>query len=66
MVVSLAVVAVLASSLAGCGRRGQLEPPPDPSVQAEKPDNGSQAIERRPKRVPIKPPQQSFVLDPLL
>jgi predicted small lipoprotein YifL len=64
--VSLAVVVVLASTLAGCGRRDQLEPAPDPSVQAAKPADNNQVMAQRPRRVPIKPPQQPFVLDPLL
>ena len=61
------VVASLALPMAGCGRRGQLEAPPGASAQAAAPDDdGVQPIGRRPKRVPIKPPHEPFILDPLL
>ncbi|WP_131118219.1 hypothetical protein [Lichenihabitans psoromatis] len=67
LAVTVAMAAIVATGLAGCGRRGQLEPAPDPTVQAAAPSDGnSQAMERRPKRVPIKPPHESFFLDPLL
>lgn len=57
--------AVLATGLAGCGRRGGLEPALDPSVQtAAKPDDT--LVMSRPKAVPITPPHEPFILDPLL
>ncbi len=61
------LIGLLASSLAGCGRRGGLEPPPDPSAVAAKPNDQSPAAGlRRAKNVPIKPPHEPFILDPLL
>jgi len=63
---SFALVAALALGVAGCGRRGALEPPPDPSA-VQKPtsaQNGEPAA--RPKIPPITPPKTPFFLDPLL
>ena len=64
-----AALAALAMTVAlsGCGRRGALEAPPDPSAPLAAPvDDGVQPIPRRPKQQPIKPPHDSFILDPLL
>lgn len=73
----LAVVA-LALALGGCGRRGRLEPAPDPNnpfaLGTPKPvedagnpaDKGKAGVHRRPKNPPIEPPNEPFVLDPLL
>ena len=76
-----AAIAVLAAALAlgGCGRRGKLEPPPDPNnpfalgadPQAKAADGtaGGQTKDgrpHRPKNPPIRPPNESFILDPLL
>jgi predicted small lipoprotein YifL len=77
------VAAVLLSlSMAGCGRRGKLEPPPNPSnpfaLGVDKPapaadqsaddtDGKSHiGIHRRVKNPPITPPNEPFILDPLL
>lgn len=62
----LMVTALLATALGGCGRRGPLEPPPDPSVPVPRSDDGPQAGLRRPRNQPIRPPHDSFLLDPLL
>lgn len=68
----LAGLASLSLTLAGCGKRGPLEPPPD-SPDAKKPtDQSSNATvpggirggTRRP--APIRRPTDSFILDPLL
>ena len=68
----------LALALGGCGRRGKLEPPPDPNnpFAYGQPDptldaNGQPSktkvgTHRRPKNPPIRPPTDSFILDPLL
>lgn len=57
----------LTASLGGCGRRGDLEPAPDPSVAAANvPDTSPQSGLKRPRRVPIAPPHDAFLLDPLL
>jgi len=62
---SCALAVALALGVAGCGRRGPLEPPPDPSaVQKPAPSNGEP--ETRKKVPPITPPKTPFVLDPLL
>lgn len=58
---------LLTAPLGGCGRRGDLEPAPDPSVAAaDAPDASPQSGLKRPKRVPITPPHDAFFLDPLL
>jgi predicted small lipoprotein YifL len=59
-------VGLLAATLAGCGRRGALEPPPDPSAKAAAAPDSLSPVARPPKRTLIKPPQDPFILDPLL
>lgn len=64
----------LALSLAACGRRGALEPPPDPAAPKEQQATGdADALtaapvpgqgKKRPKA--ITPPDRPFILDPLL
>ena len=65
---ALALALGLALFVAGCGRRGPLEPPnagvaptPTPTASSELNDQFG-----RPKNPPITPPKTSFVLDPLL
>jgi predicted small lipoprotein YifL len=55
----------MALSIAGCGRRGRLEPAPDPNAppQSEVTKSG---LHRRPRNPPITAPHAPFVLDPLL
>jgi predicted small lipoprotein YifL len=66
-VLSLALVAALALGVAGCGRRGPLEPPPDATaVQKPAPSSPADEPEARKKNPPITPPKTPFVLDPLL
>ena len=63
------VILMLASSLGGCGRKGRLLPPPDPSAPAEdttSTDATKAGIHKKPKNPPIIAPQQPFILDPLL
>ena len=57
------LLAVLA--LSGCGRRGDLEAPPNPNaVQTPAPQKTEMSVHRaNPK---ITPPKKDFVLDPLL
>ena len=68
--VALAVLVALAT--AACGRIGPLEPPPDanaPAKPAASAAPGSvEAIspQLKPKIPPITPPNQPFILDPLL
>jgi predicted small lipoprotein YifL len=65
--VSVALVAALALGVAGCGRRGALEPPPDPSVvQKPAPSSPTGEPEGRKKVPPITAPKTPFFLDPLL
>jgi predicted small lipoprotein YifL len=68
VVASLLAVATLAVGLAGCGRRGGLEAPPDASAPVAKPgDSGSPDLGiKRPRKTPIQVPHEPFVLDPLL
>lgn len=56
---------VLSLSVAGCGRRGRLEPAPDPNAPPRS-DVTKQGVHRRPKNPRIVPPHDSFILDPLL
>jgi predicted small lipoprotein YifL len=69
----MAVVVLAALALAGCGRYGPLEPPPDASAQAKATttnpnDAGVNAVnpQMKPKIPPITPPKQPFFLDFLL
>ena len=50
--------------LAGCGRRGDLEPPPNPNA-VQTPANKHDMQPHRASQK-IVPPTQPFVLDPLL
>jgi predicted small lipoprotein YifL len=63
-----ALAALLALGLAGCGRYGPLEPPPDanapPKPASSNPANMSALS--HPSIPPIVPPKQPFFLDPLL
>ena len=64
--IGLALLA--ASSLSGCGRRGPLEPPPDPTV-VQKPatsDNDLGGPIKAPKVAPVAPPTQSLPIDKIL
>jgi predicted small lipoprotein YifL len=69
------MVLMLALAVAGCGRRGLLEPPPSASAQAAQPADdksvtGSADMALAPskshKPPPIQPGNGSFILDPLL
>lgn len=57
--------AFLAAGLAGCGRRGGLEPALDPTASSPAKADDTLVL-RRPKAVPITPPHEPFILDPLL
>ena len=61
----LALVALIALGASGCGRRGALEPPPDPNAVV-KPDNDPAHPQVYHKPPPVKPSKDPFVLDPLL
>jgi len=65
------VVGLLTLALAACGRRGALEPPPDVAAAAKPAQPGGtlpSPVGTPRKAVPygFVPPNQSFVLDPLL
>ena len=67
------MVVVAALGLAGCGRIGPLEPPPDASAQAKpampKPNDLSADTlnpQMKPRIPPITPPDKPFFLDFLL
>ena len=61
---ALALTLIAAVLIAGCGRRGELEPPPDAS--AVKPAEDPLHPQARKPVAPITPPKQPFILDPLL
>ncbi len=58
----LAVAAALV--LAGCGRRGDLEPPPSPNAVQTPADPHKLDLHRTSSK--ITPPKKAFILDPLL
>jgi predicted small lipoprotein YifL len=63
------VISSLAFVIAGCGRKGPLEPPPDASAvnkPATPTPTGSATPEAHRKVPPITAPKTPFVLDPLL
>lgn len=63
------VALMLALSVAGCGRRGRLLPPPDPNAppqDAQSSDANKAGVHRKPKNPPILAPNQPFILDPML
>lgn len=68
----LGAAAGLALSLAACGKRGPLEPPPDSPDATQKQPQGDQTAvmpglkgaKKRPP--PVKPPKGDFFLDFLL
>ena len=62
----LALFLAAALALAGCGRAGPLEPPPDPNAVAKPADSDPTHVQVHHKPPPIKPPNAPFVLDPLL
>jgi predicted small lipoprotein YifL len=62
---ALAALAALTLGVAGCGRAGDLEPPPDATAAAKPADsNGEPQVHK--KVPPITPPKGPFILDPLL
>lgn len=66
----ISLVALLAGSvLAACGKRGQLDAPPDaapaPKAEAAAPGAGGQQGVK-PKRTPITPPKRDLFIDRLL
>jgi predicted small lipoprotein YifL len=61
---ALALVVLIAFVVDGCGRRGPLEEPPDPSATAKSDDPNRPQI--RHKTAPVAPPKDPFILDPLL
>ena len=66
---ALALAALAALGLAGCGRYGPLEPPGGAAAAAPAattPDQTLNPQTAKPKIPPIVPPHQAFILDPLL
>ena len=63
---ALALLALIALGAGACGRRGALEPPPNPNAVAKTTDDGSAQPQVAHKPKPVQPPKQPFVLDPLL
>ncbi len=62
-----AMIVLAALALSGCGRRGALEEPPDPSAlaKAAEPEDPTRPHPRH-KPTPIARPTTPFILDPLL
>ncbi len=65
-VAALFLVAGLALGASGCGRKGPLEPPPNPSATATPSSDDPTATATHHKPPPIVAPTAPFVLDPLL
>jgi predicted small lipoprotein YifL len=61
---ALALIALIAIGASGCGRRGALEPPPDPNAVAQPEDPAHPRVHHAPPK--IVPPKVPFVLDPML
>jgi predicted small lipoprotein YifL len=62
-----AALLVLAFSVTACGKRGPLEPPPDPAKTAKADrvsGEGGEVIEER--KEDVKEPHDPFILDALL
>jgi predicted small lipoprotein YifL len=65
---------LLLLSLSACGRRGALEPPPDPSAPQQQASPADDATVPSPvgtprrsnARAPYVRPKQPFILDPIL
>ncbi len=65
---------VILAALAGCGRRGALEPPPEAGVSAhaarepEESKDGAppESVQNNRRVRGVVPPKDPFVLDPLL
>jgi len=62
---ALLLIALVAFGTSACGRRGKLEPPPDPNAVA-KPDNDPMHPQIHHKPKPVEPPKVPFLLDPIL
>lgn len=58
-------IAFIAFAAGGCGRRGALEPPPDPNAVA-KPDDDPAHPQVHHKPKPVEPPKVPFLFDPIL
>lgn len=67
-VAALLLALGVALGAAGCGRRGDLEPPPSPNAVAPTPSPTGDplAAMSHHKDQPITPPKGPFALDPLL
>jgi predicted small lipoprotein YifL len=64
---------LLSLSLAACGRRGALEPPPDPSAPAQQTSTEDTTVpspigtpKKTNTRAPYVKPKEPFILDPIL
>jgi predicted small lipoprotein YifL len=64
--VAIALLAALAFAASGCGRAGNLEPPPAATAVAKPADSSGDNLQIHKSNPPIKPPKTPFVLDPLL
>ena len=62
----MALAALFALLVAGCGRYGALEPPPDPNAPPKPANSNGLAALKKPSIPPLKAPDQPFFLDFLL
>ncbi len=68
----LLVAGAVSLTLAACGRRGALEPPPDPSAPKAEPAQEGGGLTTSPVGQPrrrdpgFEVPKRDFILDPLL
>lgn len=63
---AVALLALIALGAGGCGRRGALEPPPNPNAVAKADTNDATHPQIAHKPKPVVPPKQPFFLDFLL
>jgi predicted small lipoprotein YifL len=66
---ALALAALGGLAVAACGRIGSLEPPPDPNAPPKPAQSSTESglnPQVKPSILPITPPKQPFILDPLL
>ena len=62
----LALATLFALLVAGCGRYGALERPPDPNAPPKPANSNGLASLKKPSIPPLKAPDQPFFLDFLL
>ena len=59
-------IAALGLTASGCGRRGDLESPPNPNAVQKTSNDPADQFQSHSKDKTIVTPKSSFILDPLL